>query len=227
MENFTLTLVLAAAFASVLVIIMARYLPWNMMGEWNESIVENERFVPPELNRADFALSLNAKIAICAGCVALSLLAALAYPVQFDASIMCVYFLGLVLMVAINLKHQLLVDNVVLALLWVGLLYHVNSPNLVEYVAGAIIGYAVPWGLSLLIGLFYRKELIAPADPKALAMAGAWFGMAALPFLFGVFLLAAIVWAFASGIFLKKKMVDTGPAHMIASLSYVIATRFF
>ncbi|MDZ7842952.1 MAG: A24 family peptidase [Gammaproteobacteria bacterium] len=93
-------------------------------------------------------------------------------------------------MSAIDIEHQLLPDNIVLPLLWVGLL--ANSFGLYTDIHsalyGAFFGYASLWlvfqGFRLLTG----KEGMGYGDFKLLACIGAWLGWQALPL---VILLAA------------------------------------
>jgi leader peptidase (prepilin peptidase)/N-methyltransferase len=227
MTHYNLILIfgITAALASFLAIVpMVRLIPLQMITGWNESIIGSGNGVPTAPVLDDFKVSSEYKIAICVAGGVVGIFAALAYGSQIEAAMMCIYFLGLVLLVSVNLKHMLLPDVVVLTLLWIGLLYSGGTGNTAEYVCGAALGYGAPLMVIWLGKLFTRGDfLLAPADPKALAMAGAWFGMSALPIIFGVFVGVAIL--VAIGASLQKTETPTGPAHMIASLSYVIITR--
>lgn len=131
------------------------------------------------------------------------------------------YFLSVVLLVAINLKHALLPDIVVLSTLWAGLLFHALSGNSAESVQGAAVGYLVPF----IIGLSFRrvtgKDVMGGGDLKTLAMVGSWFGLGALPIVFGAFVLGSVLWPVAAKLAGQKMrgFIPTGPAHLAASIA--------
>ena len=68
----------------------------------------------------------------------------------------------------------------------------------------------------------------APICMKALAMAGAWFGLAALPILLGAFLVSAVAYAILANLIRRGSgVVPTGPAHLAASLVFLLYARVF
>ncbi len=69
------------------------------------------------------------------------------------------------------------------------------------------------------------KVLIAYGDLKAFAMAGAWFGLGALPFLFTAFVLAIALFTILMAVRGRSGPLPTGPAHLIASVAYAVGTK--
>lgn len=90
----------------------------------------------------------------------------------------------LIAMTFIDLDHQLLPDDLTLALLWSGLLFSLSDAAFVtpqQAIVGAIVGYASLWlvfhGFRLLTG----KEGMGYGDFKLFAALGAWLGWTQLP----------------------------------------------
>lgn len=139
------------------------------------------------------------------------------------------YYFSLLLLVAINVKHALLPDSIVLTTLWAGLLYHASTGGAAEHVYGAALGYGVPFLIDLMVRTFTRKEIMGQCDLKALAMAGAWFGMAAIPTLLVAFVVGLIAWGIAAPLLGKKPagLLPTGPGHLLASLAVTLGTTVF
>lgn len=87
-----------------------------------------------------------------------------------DAAAIGLYLLCVVLLLAINMKHQFLPDQVVHTLLWRGLMRAAGSEHLVDNVLGAMVGYAVPWNLLSLFKSVTGSEFLARGALKALAL---------------------------------------------------------
>lgn len=94
----------------------------------------------------------------------------------------------------IDIDHQLLPDQMILPLLWLGLALNLFGmfTDLESAVIGAIAGYLVLWAIFHLFRLLTGKEGMGYGDFKLLAAAGAWFGWQVLPV---VILLASLVGA--------------------------------
>ena len=92
----------------------------------------------------------------------------------------------------IDLDTQLLPDNMTLPLLWIGLLFNLNSTfvPLPQAVVGAVAGYLVLWSIYWAFKLVTGKEGMGYGDFKLLAALGAWFGWTALPM---IILLSSVV----------------------------------
>jgi len=84
---------------------------------------------------------------------------------------------------AIDIEHQLLPDNIVLPLLWVGLL--ANSfglyTDIYSALYGAFAGYVSLWLVFQAFRLLTGKEGMGYGDFKLFACIGAWLGWQALP----------------------------------------------
>ena len=116
---------------------------------------------------------------------------------------------GLLAMSLIDADHQLLPDDLVLPLLWLGLI--VNSfglfTSLPEALWGAIAGYLSLWSVYWLFKLVTGKEGMGYGDFKLLAMLGAWGGWQILPL---TILLSSLVGAVLGIIMLRLRNAETG-----------------
>ena len=115
---------------------------------------------------------------------------------------------GLLAMSLIDADHQLLPDDLVLPLLWLGLI--VNSfglfTSLPEALWGAIAGYLSLWSVYWLFKLVTGKEGMGYGDFKLLAMLGAWGGWQILPL---TILLSSLVGAVLGVIMLRLRNAET------------------
>jgi type 4 prepilin peptidase 1 (EC:3.4.23.43). Aspartic peptidase. MEROPS family A24A len=100
---------------------------------------------------------------------------------QLPAALLLTF--ALLALAGIDLRTQLLPDDITLPLLWLGLLLSLvpvfTSP--VTAILGAAIGYLALWALYHVFRLLTGKEGMGYGDFKLLAALGAWFGAAALP----------------------------------------------
>lgn len=89
----------------------------------------------------------------------------------------------LICLTFIDYDHKLLPDDIVLPVLWLGLLISLMPifahPR--EAIIGAIAGYLVLWSVFQLFKILTGKEGMGYGDFKLLALLGAWFGWAYLP----------------------------------------------
>ncbi|MCD5980430.1 prepilin peptidase [Pseudomonas quasicaspiana] len=126
----------------------------------------------------------------------------------WPAAAMLVLSWGLLAMSLIDADHQLLPDDLVLPLLWMGLI--VNSfgllTNLSDALWGAVAGYLVLWSVYWLFKLITGKEGMGHGDFKLLAMLGAWGGWQILPL---TILLSSLVGAILGLIMLRLRNVET------------------
>lgn len=93
------------------------------------------------------------------------------------------FVFALIALTFIDFDTQLLPDDITLPLLWLGLLFNLNSgfTNLESAVIGAMAGYLVLWSVFWLFKLIRGKEGMGYGDFKLLAAIGAWFGWKMLP----------------------------------------------
>lgn len=89
----------------------------------------------------------------------------------------------LIALTLIDLKKQLLPDNMTLPLLWAGisLSFFDVFTDLTSSVIGAIAGYLILWSVYQLFKLLTKKEGMGFGDFKLLAALGAWAGFSYLP----------------------------------------------
>lgn len=133
------------------------------------------------------------------------------------------YFLAMVLLLLINLDHRLLPDIVVIPTLWAGLFIHASWGNSNDAIYGAMVGYLGPALIMAAVKASTGKEMLGGGDVKAFAMAGAWFGMQWFFVLFPVFFLIAIFTGLAASASKTKPNIGTGLAHVLASITCLIA----
>jgi len=101
---------------------------------------------------------------------------------------------ALLALTMIDVDHKLLPDDITLPLLWLGLLFNLNSTyvSLADAVIGAMAGYLILWSVYWLFKLVTGKEGMGYGDFKLLAALGAWLGWQALPL---IILLSSLVGA--------------------------------
>ena len=89
----------------------------------------------------------------------------------------------LISLTLIDLKKQLLPDNITLPLLWFGLFisFFELYSDLKSSVIGAMAGYLILWSVYHLFKLLTKKEGMGFGDFKLLAALGAWVGFSYLP----------------------------------------------
>ncbi|MFT7228498.1 MAG: leader peptidase (prepilin peptidase)/N-methyltransferase [Methylophilaceae bacterium] len=102
------------------------------------------------------------------------------------------FTLALITLTFIDFDTQLIPDDITLPLLWLGLLFNLNSgfTDLQSAVVGAIAGYLALWSIYWLFKLITGKEGMGYGDFKLLAAIGAWFGWQLLP---AVILLSSVL----------------------------------
>ena len=102
---------------------------------------------------------------------------------------------ALLTLAVIDLRTQLLPDDITLPLLWLGLLANLSGTGFTDLTAaviGAVAGYGSLWSVYHLFRLLTGKEGMGYGDFKLLAMLGAWLGWQMLPL---VILLSAVMGA--------------------------------
>lgn len=141
-----------------------------------------------------------------------ALIGAAAYQYGYSAATFFIFafIFALIALTFIDLDTFLLPDDIVLPLLWLGLLFNLNVgfTDLKSAVIGAMAGYMVLWLVSWLFKLIRGVAGMGNGDFKLLGAIGAWFGWQILP---SVILLSSIVGALIGiGLMLfKGKSRDT------------------
>lgn len=89
----------------------------------------------------------------------------------------------LIALTLIDLKKQLLPDNMTLPLLWFGIFFSFFAlfTDLKSSIIGAMAGYLILWSVYHLFKLLTKKEGMGYGDFKLLAALGAWMGFSYLP----------------------------------------------
>lgn len=149
---------------------------------------------------------------------------------QFLALLLFTYVA--IALTGIDYDTQLLPDNLVLPLLWLGLLLNTQSlfVSLQDAVVGAAIGYGFLWSVFWLFKIVTGKEGMGYGDFKLMAAFGAWFGWQVLP---NIVLLSSLVGAlFGISLMLLKKMdkdkpMPFGPFIIVAGWLTVIYPNYF
>jgi len=124
----------------------------------------------------------------------LSLVIANQYGVSIETLLLLILTWGLVCLTLIDFDHMLLPDQIVMPLLWLGLLVNVNGTfiPLNDAVIGAAVGYMSLFSVFWLFKLLTGKEGMGYGDFKLFALFGAWLGWQLLPILI---LMASVVGA--------------------------------
>ncbi|HDZ56647.1 MAG TPA: prepilin peptidase [Pseudomonas xinjiangensis] len=135
---------------------------------------------------------------------ALSMVVAWQFGFGWAAGAMLLLTWGLIVLSLIDADTQLLPDDIVLPLLWLGLI--VNSVGLFTDLNtalwGAVAGYLALWTVYWVFKLITGKEGMGYGDFKLLAMLGAWGGWQILPL---TILLSSLVGAVLGIIILKSR----------------------
>ena len=174
-----------------------------------------------------FTLLQKAFIAVIACLIGCAIF--LTYGSSVDGFVIALFYLSLLLLVAINIKSALLPDIVVFPALWLGLLYYTYAGVGTEHIYGVAAGYLTPFFIMVAIKMATGKELIGRGDLKAMAMAGAWFGISGLPLFFTGFVIGLIAWLLIIHFGSKRNQgwTCTGPAHLLGALAATFGTTLF
>lgn len=113
----------------------------------------------------------------------------------------------LIALSGIDIKTQLLPDNMTLPLLWLGIIFNLNNTytDLYSSVLGAIFGYLALWSVFHLFKLVTGKEGMGYGDFKLLAALGAWLGWQFLPL---IILLSSLVGAIIGITMIVTKLIE-------------------
>ena len=90
---------------------------------------------------------------------------------------------SLICLSMIDFDHQLLPDDIILPLLWLGLACNIFNlfTDIYSSLIGAMLGYGILWIIFLSFKTLTGKEGMGYGDFKLLAMLGAWLGWEMLP----------------------------------------------
>lgn len=124
----------------------------------------------------------------------LSFIIAIKFGVSIETLLLLILTWGLVCLTLIDIDHMLLPDQIVMPLLWLGLLVNLNGlfVPISDAVIGAAVGYMSLFCVFWLFKLLTGKEGMGFGDFKLFALFGAWLGWQLLPILI---LMASVVGA--------------------------------
>jgi leader peptidase (prepilin peptidase)/N-methyltransferase len=112
----------------------------------------------------------------------LPIIIVLKFGVSMQSAALLLFTWGIITLSFIDLKHQILPDNLTIGLLWLGLLANAiplfTLPS--DAIIAAISGYLLLWIVAKIFFYIRKKDGMGYGDFKMLAMLGAWFGLAAL-----------------------------------------------
>lgn len=114
----------------------------------------------------------------------------------------------------IDVRHWIIPDDIVLPVMWLGLLcnaFDVFVP-LKEALFGAMAGYGVLWSIYWLHRIVTGKEGMGYGDFKLAAMLGAWLGVGSIAIV--------LVLAFAGGAIFGTSLMIAGRAKMASSIPF-------
>lgn len=218
---------LSALIAAVILIPLARLIPLKLEEQWRAELLESSELFSQPLNPAQFSLAWMDKLLLLMATSATAFLVLSYKGIDMASIALCIYLFALLLLVAINLKHQLLPDIIVLSVLWLGLLYHAILGNSSEYVIGGCIGYLAPYALLVLVKILTGNIVIGHGDLKCFAMAGAWLGAAALPTVFSVFVASVFIVMVVAALARFKGPLPSGPSHLAASIAVLMGLSIY
>lgn len=114
---------------------------------------------------------------------ALALIIAFQFSVSFQTSALIFLMYALVCLTFIDLKNQLLPDNITIPFLWLGLFANTFNlfTDLTSAVMGAMFGYLSLWLVNFVYKIFRKMDGMGHGDFKLFAMLGAWLGWQMLP----------------------------------------------
>ncbi|MGH1404533.1 MAG: prepilin peptidase [Alphaproteobacteria bacterium] len=132
----------------------------------------------------------------------------------------------LVSLFVIDLKHMILPNQLVFALMVIGLgrLFYfsisdvfVSVPDLmIPYIVGAVVYAIVPWALGAVLTKVLKKDSLGMGDVKFFFVSGLWLGLSVLPYFMMMSGLLAMMFAVAWRLIVGGEAFPFGPA-LIAS----------
>ncbi len=124
----------------------------------------------------------------------LSLIVAVQFGATIETLLLLLLTWSLICLTLIDFDHMLLPDQIVMPILWLGILVNIKGGfvPLEDAVIGAAIGYMSLFSVFWLFKLITGKEGMGHGDFKLFALFGAWIGWQLLPILI---LMASVVGA--------------------------------
>jgi leader peptidase (prepilin peptidase)/N-methyltransferase len=210
----------AAAFAAFLLVPLANRMSLRLQTRLQEHAVE------PRLDNGwqpqILQLSATTKTRVIVGaaaCAALVVIVKGATPVGLA---LLVYFMALLLLVAINLEQGILPDLIVFPILWLGLLANSCCGDPGSAIKGAAVGYVAPYCINMLFRQSTGRDGMGHGDFKCLAMSGAWFGIEMIPSIFAAFVVALTAQGMVRGVLGRTGVFASGLGHLTGSIAALV-----
>ena len=133
---------------------------------------------------------------------------------------------ALVALSFIDIKDNILPDQITLPILWLGLFTNLvfDFTPLIDAVLGSIFGYLILWATFWAYNFLTGKEALGFGDFKLLAAMGAWFGIHALSWIILMAALTGLIFALSQILFTGRSLKDPvvfGPFISLASVIYL------
>lgn len=150
------------------------------------------------------------------------------YGFTVEALLLLIFSAILILMIIIDLEHQLLLDSLNIALAANALLWIVaqNGNVMLNGLAGLFLA-AVAYATALGVEKFMKKEALGGGDIKFMFVAGLWLGWALIPWFFILSGIAGIIFGVLWKSFLKQAVFPFGPALCTALFILVTGRDWF
>jgi len=142
------------------------------------------------------------------------LVVAMKTPTDLSLVAMLIFSSFLIILAGIDIDHQLLPDNLVYPLLWLGLFSSLMGLTVAPETAiiGALAGYLSLWSIFWIFKLVTKKEGMGYGDFKLLAALGAWLGWKMLlPLMIIASVIGTIVGIFSMLVFKGSNKIPFGP----------------
>jgi leader peptidase (prepilin peptidase)/N-methyltransferase len=149
---------------------------------WENIPVVSYLFLKAKCSSCETSISIQYPIVELATGIA-SLVVAYTFGVTLQTLAALFFTWTLIALTLIDIKKQLLPDNITMPLLWLGLFlsFYGVFTDLKSSVIGAMAGYLILWFVYQLFKLLTHKEGMGFGDFKLLAALGAWVGFTYLP----------------------------------------------
>lgn len=156
------------------------------------------------------------------GCIALLLAFHFGPTLQLLGALVLCW--SLIAIAGIDYDKMIIPDEIVLPVLWLGLLLNLNNTfvSIDQSIYGCVLGYLILWGFYWLFKLITGKDGMGYGDFKLVACLGAWLGA---NMLFAVIVGSAFLGAILGGAYMIFKNKETGK--QIPFGPYIAIAGFF
>ncbi|MBE8215001.1 MAG: prepilin peptidase [Endozoicomonadaceae bacterium] len=158
----------------------------------------------------------------------MSAVAAYYYGCSFMLLAVLYFMWSLMALTCIDIKTHLLPDLITQPLLWVGLLFSIQSKTLSAHDAiyGAVLGYFVLWAVYWIFKCLTRQEGMGYGDFKLAAALGAWCGWESILLIISIASLLGSIWGISLMLFFNRSRKTAIPFGPFLALGGLIAFFF-